>query len=277
MLCLILTLFFVVVIVVVVVFFIYGFFISPILLYLPYINRKGHSRERTPPPMSAILSQDITQPLDLPANRSNLSIREQQTYKAYDNDPWLFNSIDNIIDLKFIKTNRDLLFQILIIENISISKLNQIDNINLKLNPKLIKVDTLKNSKQKSNYKIINQIDIENDNDSSSPSTSIPKNNNVYKLTIQSKDGTIFNAISSTTIPWNSCALGSKIIIKLGTIFNRGVFIINDTNCIFLGGINLKWNENKDLKLLNLLETKLDIDNNNNNNTSISKKRKHDL
>ncbi|KOG96282.1 Rmi1p [Saccharomyces eubayanus] len=226
---------------------------------------------------SSILSQDITDDISAPANSAVLGSREQLIFKAYQNEPWLAGIAQNLIlDEKLVVVDRELLFQVLMVENISKSKLTQIDDIKTKLDPKKQKVDRLRSGAQvhdAKKYEVITQVDMEdegnlNDNDGANYKNNNNNNNNdntaksksVFKLTLQSKSGDIFFAVNSTPIPWNSCMLGSKIVILPGTVFNRGVFVMKDSQVIFLGGINRVWNENKDQKFCDYLESKLQRD-----------------
>ncbi|CAI1766716.1 hypothetical protein SEUBUCD646_0P02550 [Saccharomyces eubayanus] len=226
---------------------------------------------------SSILSQDITDDISAPANAAVLGPREQLIFKAYQNEPWLAGIAQNLIlDEKLVVVDRELLFQVLMVENISKSKLTQIDDIKTKLDPKKQKVDRLRSGAQvhdAKKYEVITQVDMEdegnlNDNDGANYKNNNNNNNNdntaksksVFKLTLQSKSGDIFFAVNSTPIPWNSCMLGSKIVILPGTVFNRGVFVMKDSQVIFLGGINRVWNENKDQKFCDYLESKLQRD-----------------
>lgn len=119
-------------------------------------------------------------------------------------------------------------------------------------------------------YEVITQVDMEDDGNvadnncakenNSNNNSSAAKNKAVFKLTLQSKSGDVFFAINSTPISWSSCMLGSKIVILPGTVFNRGVFILKDSQVIFLGGINRVWNENRDQKFCDYLESKLQRD-----------------
>ncbi|CAI4036847.1 hypothetical protein SMKI_16G1450 [Saccharomyces mikatae IFO 1815] len=227
---------------------------------------------------SSILSQDITEDITPPANSSTLGSREQLVFRAYQNEPWLSGiALNLILDKKHIVVDRELLFQVLMVENITKSKLTQIDDIRTKLDPKKQKVDRLRSGQQGTGakrYEVITQVNMEDDGnvtENNGPNDynnykdynnneSAAKNKAVFKLTLQSKSGDVFFAINSTAIPWSSCMLGSKIVILPGTVFNRGVFILKDSQVIFLGGINRVWNENRDEKFCDYLESKLQRD-----------------
>lgn len=214
--------------------------------------------------MSGLLGEDITS-LGY-VDRSSLSARDLAVLKVWETDVWLHDK--NPIQQPFTILPRDALFQILMIENVSRSKLIQIDDIDNRLNPAKQKVDRLQNSKV-----VINQVNLEND-DGVDNERNIGKD--VFKLTLQDKSGKMFYAINSNNLPWiGVCMLGSKLIIKSGASFNRGVFIIKDSDCTFLGGINRTWNENKETKLYSYLDSKLKRDSGQNVGTnSNNKKRK---
>lgn len=234
--------------------------------------------------VSSILSQDITlSTLENSLNNlSNLSSREQLILKAYLNEPWLKGkSHAAIIDEKTTRADRELLFQILLIENVSKSKQSQLDDLKAKIDPKHQKVDRIRkiptsNSTTTSRrYEMVTQINMDEESDSN---RGVPNSNKqdkvVYKLTIQSKSGDVFNAINSVPLPWISCMLGSKIIIKPGTIFNRGVFLFQESSqVVFLGGINRIWNENKDIKMCDYYKARLERDKHD-QSTSKTRKRK---
>ncbi|CCE90290.1 Rmi1p TDEL_0B01610 [Torulaspora delbrueckii] len=207
--------------------------------------------------MSLIISQDITQPINVSTlERTAASSRDSAVTSAYRNDPWLRGSA--AIDQKFCQVDRDLLFQILMIENISKSKLSQIDDIKTRLDPKQQKSDRLSSGREKV---VINQVDVENE-ETNLDQTIQSSKRNVFKLTIQDKTGAIYYAMNSTNLPWLAvCMLGSKLIINRGTNFVRGVFLLNESNCTFLGGVNQLWNENREAKVQEYLEAKLHREN----------------
>lgn len=220
--------------------------------------------------MSLIISQDITQPVDVSLiDRNRLSARDSKVLRAFENDVWLPNT--TAIDQKHCLTTRDLLFQILMVEDVSKSKLSQIDDISTKLNPKYQKIDRLSTGREKV---VINQVNVDTEETSAENFTQQSKKT-VYKLTLQDKSGAIFYALNTINLPWLSvCMLGSKLIISERTQFIRGVFLLKDTNCMFLGGVNQSWNENRELKLQDYLEAKLQREEES-RASSNSKKRKN--
>lgn len=214
--------------------------------------------------MSGLIALDITQQIDLASLKHDpSSSRDRMIIAAYQNIPWALESntsnTSNTSQVNILTTDRDLLFQILMVENISKSKQSQIDDINAKLNPKNQRVDRLNASKLKRQPQtVISHIDMDNDNTDLPSSLMQSSQNDMFKFTIQGKNSTIFSAITTYPIKWGNCALGAKIIIKKGTLFNKNIFILrNQSNSTFLGGINRIWNENRDLKLNDYLSQKL--------------------
>lgn len=208
--------------------------------------------------MSTIIFQDISQvPSPLQINdRSTLSSRDLKILEAFENEPWHLGP-PALVDQKFTRLNRDLLFQIVMVENTSKSKLNQVDDIRAKLDPNLQRVDRLKTTRDRV---VINQVDIDKDESTSDNAGMAAYNQSkaVFKLVLQDRKGSLFYAINSSPLPWlQVCMLGSKVIIKKGSTFNRGVFVLQEPNVLFLGGINRAWNENRDGKLCEYLERKL--------------------
>ncbi|GAV51559.1 hypothetical protein ZYGR_0AF00300 [Zygosaccharomyces rouxii] len=211
--------------------------------------------------MSTIIFQDISQvpsPLQID-DRSTLSSRDLTILEAFENEPWNLGP-PALVDQKFARLDRDLLFQIVMVENTSKSKLNQVDDIRAKLDPTLQRVDRLKTTRDRV---VINQVDIDKDEPTSESAGTTASNQSraVFKLVLQDRRGSLFYAINSSALPWlQVCMLGSKVIVKRGSIFNRGVFVLQEPNVLFLGGINRAWNENRDGKLCEYLESKLQRD-----------------
>ncbi|EDO15029.1 hypothetical protein Kpol_1007p13 [Vanderwaltozyma polyspora DSM 70294] len=240
--------------------------------------------------LSNILSQDITTSIEIPSDRLSLSLKEKQIVEAYENEAWLsqLNTHNDIVEKKFMKVDRNLLFQILMIENVGYSKSSQVDDLKAKYDPKNQRMDRVRQSNNNAssrNYQIITQVNVNDDDDENSNNGSntnfmnTGNNNNkaknaVYKLSLQSKTGAVFFAINSTPLPWISCPFGAKIIIRPGTIFNRGVFMLQESNVTFLGGINKKWNEHKDHKINAYLQAKLERDQNQVKQTGINTKKR---
>ncbi|AQZ13548.1 RMI1 (YPL024W) [Zygosaccharomyces parabailii] len=215
--------------------------------------------------MSFIIAQDITTiPSPLEINRSSLNGRDLIVTRAFENEPWHSGeSAASLVEQKLCQVDRDLLYQILMVENTSKSKLSQIDDMNTKLDPRSQKVDRIKTGKEKV---VINQVNVDSDESptdgESQTNRSQAQSRVVFKLVLQDRNGSLFYAINSTPLPWlHACMLGSKIVVRQGAYFNRGVFILREACVMFLGGINRVWNENRDAKLCEYLEAKLQKDN----------------
>lgn len=208
--------------------------------------------------MSSILAQDITQPIDVSSLQGlGTSSRDSALISAYSNDPWLPGT--PVIDQKFCVVDREILFQILMVENISKSKLSQIDDMKIRLDPKHQKSDRLSTGRDKK--VVINQVNVEAE-EPNVEDFCFSSKKDVFKLTLQDKTGAIFFAVTLVSLPWLAVYnLGSKLIINRGTNFVRGVFQLNESNCTFLGGVNPIWNENREIKLQEYLEAKLQREN----------------
>lgn len=238
--------------------------------------------------ISTIISSDITNPIQgLPQDLSTLTARERTVLQAYNNEPWGSNENSNgrasFIETKCKVVDRDLLFQILMVEDVSTSKQAQLDELHVKLDPRSERVDRLRNgptpnantrgSNTPRGRRLVSQINMDSDNDDDDDSNNTndrwrdngnnynaqpAKKATVYKFTIQDRAGNIFFAINSIPIPWGSCMLGSKIVVKKGSLFNRGTFLFAEPQALFLGGINRSWNEDRDLKMCEFLEASLE-------------------
>ncbi|CAL9738224.1 recQ-mediated genome instability protein 1 [Monosporozyma servazzii] len=239
----------------------------------------------TDPTMSGLIALDITQQIDVSSLKYDpSSARDQTIINAFKNSPWAAESNNTTTSIQTV--DRDLLFQILMVENISKSKQSQLDEINTKLDPKNQRVDRLKFSKKQNNT-VISQIDIDtyssnnsnnsNNNNNNTQNNNTSSQNDMFKFTIQGKNNLIFFAITTYPIKWGNCTLGAKLIVKRGTLFNKNIFILSKfDNSIFLGGINRIWNENRDIKFKEYLTQKLNRDRSTSSLQS-SKKRKAPL
>lgn len=155
-----------------------------------------------------------------------------------------------------IIVDRKLLFQICMIEDISRSKLSQVDEFEARLNPRKQMVDRIGSTKRK----LISAIDVYSD-ESTVPSNEYGSTNNgniIYKLTLQDKSGNMFFAINTEPIPaLRTSMLGAKLVILPGAVFHRGVFMFTNSTHRTLFGLIPSWNVDKDLKILSYLEQKL--------------------
>lgn len=212
---------------------------------------------------SPLLMQDITQAIDIPEKGPSTSADEQQLYNAYLNPPWLSDSTTDPSDVKVTKVDRDLLFQVLMIENITKSKQAQLEDLKEKMDPKNQRVDTLRQSKKGPHkFSMITQVDLDLDNSNSKNiiGNRSSQGETVFKITLQSKKGDIFFAINTTPINWASCFWGAKIIILKGTLFNRGVFYLTDSLTVMKYGSVHPWTIDQAFKMQAYLEGKLSRD-----------------
>ena len=230
----------------------------------------------------SILMMDLTDPTISIPDTNDPTRKEpglnKDIYDAFDNEPWLQNSSQDITQLKMMKVDRDLLFQIIMIEDISKSKQSQFDELSTRIDPKNQRVDTLRNSKGPKKFDVITQVDLDNDTDPSMNNTlgAVTTKKTVYKLTLQTRNSDIFSAITTFPFDIKGCYWGSKIIIRKGTIFNRGVFYLKEANIMKCFGRIQSWMENQELKMHSYLEEKLKKDNDTNttNGTQSTASRK---
>lgn len=230
----------------------------------------------------SILMMDLTDPTISIPDTNDPTRKEpglnKDIYDAFDNEPWLQNSSQDITQLKMMKVDRDLLFQIIMIEDISKSKQSQFDELSTRIDPKNQRVDTLRNSKGPKKFDVITQVDLDNDTDPSMNNTlgAVTTKKTVYKLTLQTRNSDIFSAITTFPFDIKGCYWGSKIIIRKGTIFNRGVFYLKEANIMKCFGRIQSWMENQELKMHSYLEEKLkkDDDTNTINGTQSTASRK---
>ncbi|KAI5966028.1 hypothetical protein KGF57_000674 [Candida theae] len=128
------------------------------------------------------------------------------------------------------------LLHIIRVEDISVSKLNQIDEWKEISDPNNRFVDRLNKS-----TRIIRQI---NDEESESSSTVKSKQFSTYKLLLRDKDDHFIyayeleplkfvrNEQTSTPIP---IKLGGRLLVKPGATISRGVLLLNHKNCEYKG------------------------------------------
>ncbi|CCK67925.1 Rmi1p KNAG_0A02360 [Huiozyma naganishii CBS 8797] len=186
--------------------------------------------------------------------------RELSAVRAWRNEPWVPTQGKRVVD-------RELLFQILLVENVSKPKQAQLDAIRAKLDPRNQRVDTLRGGSTPRRQAVVTQVDLDNDDvgrGAPALGTAAGANNNksVFKFTLQDKSGAVFFGINRTPLlHHNSWILGAKLILKPGTIVNNDVFLFQKEQAVFLGGIDRVWNENNDLKMRDYLEYKLNRDN----------------
>lgn len=187
--------------------------------------------------------------------------------ESYKNDTWSNNDIGN---QSMVVVSKPLLFQICMIEDVSRSKLSQLDDINSRLDPKNQRVDRLNASRnvpgqnaqnRNSDTHLVTAIDI--DSDMPMNTSQVSPEQHVFKLTIQDKAGCMFYAVNLSPLNFLkndgvSCMLGSKAVILPGALFNRGVFLLQETTVTFMGGMIKSWNDGRDHKLCQYIEAKLE-------------------
>lgn len=214
--------------------------------------------------MASLLAKDITE-ADLNIE-SGTSVRDIQIFEALKNPTirGLFPGRDTK-EIVNHKLTHAILFQIIMVQPISKSKLALVDELRRLNDPKSARVDRLQNS-------LVNEVNM----DDNPPQAMQPTNSKqgVYKFALQDHLGDVFYATNRTALSWNNFILGSKVILKEGTLFNRGMFLMDHDKTVFLGGILQQWNQAKNEKTLEFLQTKLDADRNSMSSSSTSRKRK---
>lgn len=195
--------------------------------------------------------------------------------KAFNNETW---PTKDIFQQKLITVNRPLLFQVCMIENISRSKLTQVDELQVVIDPRRQKVDRLSTSRDC--QQLISEVNLDDDDDDGTTSYHNNSgvgngdsnytnnkdagnlNQHVYKLILQDKKGNLFYAINLDPIPaLKTCFLGSKLIILPGAKFNRGMFTFNNSTVKLMYGLIQQWNDGKLQKVTEYLQNELDSQN----------------
>ena len=173
---------------------------------------------------------------------------------AFHNETW---PTDKMFEQKQVTVNNPLLFQICMIENISRSKLNQTDELQILIDPRKQKVDRLSTSRDRQQLISEVNVDEDNNNEMGTDSSIDPGSNHstkdvgnlnqhIYKLTLQDRKGNLFFAINLDSVPGlKTCLLGSKIIILPGSQFSRGMFSFTNNTVKLMYGLISQWNEDK--------------------------------
>lgn len=230
-------------------------------------REKHHWRFRFCSAMSNnLLIADITQPVNISPSNSSTNERVKLMTDAYNNPVW---SDRDIGDQKMVKVQEPLLFQVCMVENIWRSKLSQLDDLKVRIDPRNQRIDRLSTSKKAPNAaqagrtsgnQLITAMDV--DSDVPADLTQSAPDKSMFKLTLQDKSGAMYFAINLSPLNFlkndgNSCILGSKAVILPGAVFNRGAFLLRDNNVVFMGGIIKQWNDGRDYKLIEYLESEL--------------------
>lgn len=191
---------------------------------------------------------------------------------AFRNETWPSNDLFN---QKLKVVERPILFQICMIENISRSKLSQIEEYQVLSDPKKQKVDRLRTSRER--QELISEVRMDDEDDegvmvnAEQINSTAPKgggsgpagdvgnvDQHVYKLILQDRLGNMFFAINLDSIPGlKTCMLGSKIILLPGSRFSRGMFTFTNKTVKLMYGLISTWNEQRLQKLTAYLENEL--------------------
>ncbi|GMM57641.1 Rmi1 protein [Maudiozyma humilis] len=206
---------------------------------------------------SPLLMQDITQvdPQSIAQQRGNTPA-ETAMLAAFANAPWLADDPAAARDpttVKLCRADRDLLFQVLMVENVSRAKQAQLESLRAKIDPRHHRVDTLRQSKAPRTFDMVSHIDMDGEDTASDAS---PRTD-VFKLTLQTRSGDIFFAINTEPLGWGSCRWGAKIVVRKGAIFSRGVFCLTPANTVMCSGSMPAWNVGHEHRMVMYLEGKL--------------------
>ncbi|KAH3672903.1 hypothetical protein WICMUC_003990 [Wickerhamomyces mucosus] len=174
------------------------------------------------------------------------------------------------VDRNASKIIHETLFQIVGVTNISLSKSSQIDEIMSMLDSSSVGADRLKYSKNK----IVRNVNVEEDNDSSTTAmanndqndnSGISCANCYFKLTLQDSSGNLIYAVEIEKLPFLSSQvfksglpihLGSKLLIKGASIVEGVIFLMQD-NVEFLSGLVPEWNKDFAKRHLVFLQNEL--------------------
>ncbi|AAS53829.1 AFR458Cp [Eremothecium gossypii ATCC 10895] len=148
--------------------------------------------------------------------------------------------------------NRKLLFQVCMVENVSRSRLAQVDEYHVRLAPRKQMVDRVGAGKE-----LVSSVDV--DSDSNQPAADERQAPAVYKLTLQDKSGGLFYAMNVEAIgALKTVMLGAKLVILPGAVFNRGIFLLTASTVRLLFGLIPSWNGGKEHKVCAYLECLLE-------------------
>ena len=216
---------------------------------------------------SPLLMQDITQAnagATLTANSISGNSKDARMFAAFQNEPWLADKPEAARDpstVKLCRTDRALLFQILMVENIARSKQTQLEALHAKIDPRNHRVDTLRQSKNgPRTFDMVSQVDMDDSGDSSASSSTNSaqqESKDVFKLTLQSRNGDIFFGVNTEPLGWGKCLWGAKVVLVRDTVFSRGVFVLTRSNTIMCNGSMPAWNTDHEHKMAMYLEGKL--------------------
>ncbi|AET37630.1 Rmi1p Ecym_1401 [Eremothecium cymbalariae DBVPG len=214
---------------------------------------------------TGILSSDIT---DDGIGWFGQGVTGSLLREAYDNEPW--DSV-KVQEQRCKAVDRKLLFQICMVENVTKSKLAQVDEYGVRLNPRKQMVDRMGSAKHQD---LVTSVDVDADDDNNgdrgtgmksngdggcSPLATANESYHVYKLTVQDKTGQLFYLMNLEPIAaFKAAMLGGKLIVLPGGIFNRGVFLVTNSTVQMIFGLIPSWNSNREQKLCAYLEYKLE-------------------
>ncbi|CDO93812.1 unnamed protein product [Kluyveromyces dobzhanskii CBS 2104] len=188
--------------------------------------------------------------------------------KAFHSETW---STEDVFQQRLRPVDRPLLFQVCMIENISRSKLAQVDELQVVIDPRRQKVDRISTSRDR--QQLISEVNVEDDGDEQNGVANTDSsytnnkdagnlNQHVYRLILQDRNGNLFYAINLDSIPaLKTCFLGSKLILLPGSRFNRGMFTFTNSTVKLMYGLIQQWNDGKLQKVTDYLQHELKAQN----------------
>ncbi|AGO10644.1 AaceriAFR458Cp [[Ashbya] aceris (nom. inval.)] len=192
-----------------------------------------------------ILSADITQLTEDQVNAGTDGTVGTLLREAYQSAAWGAAGREQ---QRCQVVDRKLLFQVCMVENVSRSRLAQVDEYHVRLAPRKQMVDRVGAGKE-----LVRDVDVDKDGDQ--PATDERQAPAVYKLTLQDKSGNLFYAMNVETIgALKTVMLGAKLVILPGAVFNRGVFLLTASTARLLFGLIPSWNGDKEHKVCAYLE-----------------------
>jgi hypothetical protein len=144
---------------------------------------------------------------------------------------------------------QETLLQIASLENISLSKQIQLDELMAQRDIESVGADRQRYAGQR----VVRAVDVEGDgqNQPQEQQTDTGNANNWFKLTLQDTRGQLCYAVECEKLPFLTAKnlksgfpiqLGSKVLVKEGCPVEEGVLLLNKDCVEFLGGIVPEWN-----------------------------------
>lgn len=164
---------------------------------------------------------------------------------------------------------RDTLFQIVFLENVSHSIQDQYDELMSSYDVEGVGADRLKYTRQR----VVRQINVEGDEQGNPQEQEVKQGNTInnsnatFKLTLQDTSGNVAYGIELGKLSFLSgknfssgfpIQLGTKLLVKAGTKLFKGVLLLNQDNVEFLGGLVPEWNQDLQQKHMTYLKKRIE-------------------